>query len=184
LMIKFAPYQYLRDVRFIRAFFSLRYVGIRAALCVGLPAIAAVCPTARAQNINLVGVQVAIPASTLASPNGVAVDASGNVYIADTGYNRVLKETLSGGTYTQSVVDSTLSGPQSIAVDSIGDVYVADTANNRVLEETLSGGIYTQSTIPSSHLNNPVSIAIDATGDVYIVDQGNSRTIEEIFSAG
>ena len=166
LMIKFAPYQYLRDVRFIRAFFSLRYVGIRAALCVGLPAIAAVCPTAHAQNINLVGVQVAIPASTLASPNGVAVDASGNVYIADTGNNRILKEALSGTTYTESTVVSTgLSAPNSVAVDNSGNVYIADTGNNRVLKETLSGGTYTQSIVDNT-LSRPQSIAVDSIGDV------------------
>ena len=49
------------------------------------------------------------PCSGLNVPEGVAVDGSGNVYIADTGNNRVLKETLSGGSYTQSTVGSGLS---------------------------------------------------------------------------
>jgi len=98
---------YLRDTRFARAFVFLRKAGIAAILCSGLAATMGVCPAAHGQDINLIGVQVAIPTTTLVTPYGVAVDVSGNVYVADTGNNRVLKETLSGTTYTESIVIST-----------------------------------------------------------------------------
>jgi len=73
-------------------------------------------------------------------PCGVAVDGSGNVYIANAGYNEVLKETLSAGSYIQSVVangaTSGLSYPCALAVDGSGNVYIADSENNQVLKET------------------------------------------------
>jgi len=57
---------------------------------------------------------------------------------------RVLKETLSAGSYTQSVVansaDNGLGSFYDVAVDGSGNVYIADCSNNRVLKETLSSG--------------------------------------------
>ncbi len=181
-MIKFAPYRHLRGARSTRAFLSLRHAGIKAVLCVGLSTIVAVCPVAYAQAINLIDVQVPIPTSTLSSPYGVAVDGSGNVYIADTGNNRVIKETLSGTTYTESTVVATgLSSPNSVAVDGIGNVYIGDTGNNRILKETLSGDTYTQSIVDGT-LSDPQSIAADSIGNVYVADTGNNRVLEETLS--
>src|ERR1035438_2669151 len=88
--------------------------------------------------------------SGLNSPDGVAVDGSGNVYISDSYNYRVLKETLTPTGYTQSVVPTSgIDQPSGVAVDGNGNVYVADTYNGRVLEETLSAGSYTQSTVVS-----------------------------------
>jgi hypothetical protein len=56
----------------------------------------------------LPGAESTLPSSTLAYPFGVAVDGSGNVYIADAGNNRVLKETLSAGVYTESTVPTSI----------------------------------------------------------------------------
>jgi DNA-binding beta-propeller fold protein YncE len=68
----------------------------------------------------------------------VAVDGSGNIYIADTYNNRVLKETLSEGIYTESTIGSDLNAPAGIAVDGSGNVYVSTgSTDNRVLKETL-----------------------------------------------
>jgi DNA-binding beta-propeller fold protein YncE len=89
----------------------------------------------------------------------VAVDGSGNIYIADAGNQRVVKETLSAGVYTQSVVASSgLNGPSGVAVDGSGNVHIADVFNNRVLKETLSAGGYTESTVESSSLNAPMEL--------------------------
>ena len=125
-------------------------------------------------------------ANGLNSPNYVAVDAGGNVYIADVLNSRVLKETLTGSSYTQSVVTDFHNGltfPNQIAVDSNGNVYVTDPDNKRVLKETLSGSTYTQSIIGSG-LNLPYGVAVDSVGNVYIADNGLSTLFKETLSGG
>jgi DNA-binding beta-propeller fold protein YncE len=67
-----------------------------------------------------------LPIMGLNNPHGVALDASGNLYIADTFNNRVLLETRSVSGYTQSTIGTGLNTPQSVAVDGIGNVYIAD----------------------------------------------------------
>ena len=67
------------------------------------------------------------------------MDTSGNLYIADQGNNRLLKETLSGASYTQTTVAGGLNDDQGVAVDPEGNVYIADSVNNRVLKETPVG---------------------------------------------
>ncbi len=121
----------------------------------------------------LPGTESIVPKSGAVYPFGVAVDASGNIYIADTGNNRVLKETVSGASYTETTIaTSTLSFPGAIAVDGAGNVYIADTGNSRVLKEAFSAGNYTETTIPSSALSYPAAVAVDGNGDVYIADSG------------
>jgi sugar lactone lactonase YvrE len=119
--------------------------------------------------------------SGLLLPHGIAVDGSGNVYITDSSVsNRVLKETLSNGTYTQSTIDDSVFNPFGPAVDGSGNVYVADGGNNRVLKETLSNGSYTQSTIGTG-LDYPQAVAVDGSGNVYISDHagGGGRILKE-----
>jgi sugar lactone lactonase YvrE len=133
----------------------------------------------------LPGTEIAVPSSTLAFPFGVAVDGNGNVYIADTINNRVLKETYSASSYTESTVTtSALSGPLGIAVDGAGNLYIADTGNNRVLMETRSSGSYTESSVPTSALSNPGAVAVDGSGNVYIADSANNRVLLETLSSG
>jgi sugar lactone lactonase YvrE len=124
-----------------------------------------------------------IVGSGLYDPFGVAVDGSGNVYISDTLNNRVLKETLSAGTYTQSTIVSGLADPDQIAVDGNGNIYIADTGNSRVLMETPSVGGYSQSTVGTG-LSNPDGVAVDGSGNVYIADTGNNRVLMETISSG
>jgi len=130
----------------------------------------------------LPGTQSTVASTGLSQPAGVAVDGSGNVYIADTLHNRVLMETLSGGSYTQSTVASTgLFKPSASAVDGSGNVYIADFGNNRMLKETLSGGSYTQSTLGSG-LSEPWGVVVDGSGNVYIADTLNNRVLKETLS--
>jgi len=115
------------------------------------------------------------------NPYFVAVDSSGNVYVTDFNNSRVLKETLSGGTYTQSVVTDYHNGlifPQQIAVDSAGNVYVTDPDNKRVLKETPSGSTYTQ-TILGSGFSTPYAVAVDSAGDVFIGDNATGNLYKE-----
>jgi uncharacterized protein (TIGR03437 family) len=135
----------------------------------------------------------------LNTPEAVAVDTSGNFYIADTLNNAVRKVTAAGnistiaGNGTQgssgdggAATAAELSRPQGIAVDSSGNVYVADTQNARVRK--ISGGTITTvagSGTPgyggdggpatAAQLNVPVGIAVDTAGNLYIADFTNNR---------
>ncbi len=119
----------------------------------------------------------------LVGPFDVAVDGSGNLYIADFVMNRVLKETLSNGTYTQTVIASGLNGPAGVAVDTSGNVYIADSANNRVLKETVTPGGYTESTIGSG-MAVPYGVSVNVSGNLYVADSNNARILLESPSGG
>jgi DNA-binding beta-propeller fold protein YncE len=119
--------------------------------------------------------------SGLSAPSGVAVDAGGNVYIADTGNNRVVlvPNTLTGlssaGQTTVATTGYTLSGPRGVAIDQLGFLYIADTGNSRVLTlaTPLSGSV--TSGIPATvggGFTSPYAVAVDGLGDIYVADQG------------
>src|SRR5262249_55188086 len=90
--------------------------------------------------------------ASLSSPKGIAIDADGNLYVADSGNNRVLRyqrPTAQTGRITPDVVlgqvnftsavsaavsASSLNGPTGLALDADGNLFVADAGNNRVLE--------------------------------------------------
>ena len=91
--------------------------------------------------------------------------------IADGYSSTVVKETLSGGVFTQSVLpSSTLSAPFGVAVDEAGNIYIADSGKNRILKETPSGTGYTESVIATTALSHPYAVAVDGSGNVYIAD--------------
>jgi len=119
--------------------------------------------------------------SGLSYPRGVAIDGAGAIYVADSGNNRVVKETLSGGTYSESTVLSGLNEPINVAVDGAGSVYIADPFTNSVLKEMPSGGSYVQIAIGSG-LNLPYGVAVDRSGNVYIADTNNNRILKETLS--
>lgn len=122
--------------------------------------------------------------SGFASPGGMVVDGSGNVFISDTDNNRVQKETFSTGNYTQSTLPtSTLDSPGGLAIDGGGNLYIADAYNNRVLKETPSAGDYAETTIGSG-MNKPNGIAVDGSGNLYVADAYNGRVLKEALSAG
>ena len=133
------------------------------------------------QAVMYPGTQSLAVNSGLSYPRGIAMDGSGNIYIADSGNNRVVKEVLSGGTYLESTVWSGLNEPIGVAVDGAGSVYIADTFNSRVLKETLSGGGYVQSTVGSG-LDLPYGLAVDGSGNVFIADTLNKRVLKEALS--
>jgi sugar lactone lactonase YvrE len=115
----------------------------------------------------------------LGKVTGVAADTSGNVYIVDQGNQRVVKETLSGTTYTQSVILTGLVTPTQVAVDRHGNVYVADPGQNAVV--SLPSGSTTASTVGTGLLA-PNGVAVDANSNVYIADTGNSRVVKVPYS--
>jgi sugar lactone lactonase YvrE len=127
-----------------------------------------------------------VVASGLSGPQAVATDAGGNVYIADTGNNRILLETPAGsGSFTQSVLfDNGLSAPAGVTVDAFGNVFISDTGNKRVLRETVSGNSYTQSIIPVTGLVSPQGLAVDASENLYIADSGTGSVLKIALGAG
>ena len=147
------------------------YLNLRrfiAACPVLLFARSAVSVSMHAQTASFAGSQITVAATGLKTPNGVAADAAGNVYIADTGNSRVVKVPVGGA--AEIVLGSGLSAPQAVAVDAAGDVFIADTGNKRVVELPAGGGA--QTTLASS-LTDPVGIAVDTKGDVYVADYGD-----------
>ena len=100
---------------------------------------------------------------------GVAVDASGNVYVTD--YDRVVEVASDG---TQTTIGSGFNYPTGVAVGGAGTVYVGDYGNNRVEKIAPTG---TQATFgPGFHY--PRGVAIDASGNVYVADHGNNQVLK------
>ena len=128
--------------------------------------------------------------ATFNAPNGTAVDASGNVYVADEGGNYIRKITPAGvvttlagnGTAGQSDGSgnfASFNGPQGIAVDASGDVFVADFGNNVIREVSPSGQVSTF----ASGFNGPSAVAVDGVGNVYVADSGD-ELIKKITPGG
>jgi hypothetical protein len=125
----------------------------------------------------LPGIQSTI-VSGLTSPTGIAVDEAGNFFI--TAGAQVLKETLSGGSYTQSTIYSGQSGSSllGVAVDGGGNVYFVDNGESNAYKATPSAGGYSITEIASG-LDLPLGIADDGNGNVYINNTGTSQLLEE-----
>lgn len=135
-------------------------------------------------------------------PSGVAVDRSGNLYIADANGSRVRK--VSNGVITTVAGGGTQLGengpatsaqfytPLSVTADSTGNLYVADTWNNRIRK--VSNGVITtvvgsgpctgfgfcgfagdDGPATNAQLNNPYGVAVDSAGNLYIADTNNNR---------
>jgi hypothetical protein len=110
-------------------------------------------------------------------PAGVAVDAAGNVYVADSDHGRVLKLAAGATTATQLPFTS-LSNPHGMAVDTAGSVYVADYGG--VLK--LAAGATSPTQLPVTGLGHPGAVAVDTAGNVYVTDLDRNRVLK--LSAG
>jgi streptogramin lyase len=130
---------------------------------------------APAQTAHLSSAQIILNLpSGLDWPQAVAVDGSGNIFIADADNKRVLKVSPSpSGGFTESTVGTGLVNPYGVAVDAAGNVYIADIFLTTLLKETPSANGYIQTTIGSG-LYDAVSVAVDKQGNVYGVEINNS----------
>ena len=133
-------------------------------------------------------------AATFNEPYGVAVDSSGNVYVADRSNNRIRKitstgvvSTLAGSTegYKDATgTAATFNSPADVAVDSSGNLYVADRLNHRIRKITPEGVVstlagstegYKDATGTTAQFNRPNGVAVDSSGILYVADSGNHR---------
>ncbi|HTQ53529.1 MAG TPA: hypothetical protein VMI94_03650, partial [Bryobacteraceae bacterium] len=145
-----------------------------------------------------------LPATSalLFQPSAAALDSIGNLYIADTGTNRVRQvipagtiRTLAGngqagpGADQTSATKSSLFSPMSVAVGPAGNVYIADTYNHRIRSVDATGLISTVAgtgvagrgaeglSAAQMNLRAPRGICLDRAGTLYIVDTGNHRVL-------
>ncbi len=139
------------------------------------------CAAAEAQSAYFSG-QAAGIGSGFNTPSGVAVDASGNVFVADPANNAVQEIVAAGGYVTVNTIGSGFSAPNAVAVDASGNVFVADTGNSAVKEILAAGGYVTVNAVGSGFLN-PSGVALDAAGNLYVADTGNN-SVEQVLAAG
>jgi uncharacterized protein (TIGR03437 family) len=149
----------------------------------------------------------AVSASSLRNPAGIALGPDGNLFVADSGNNRVL-EFASGASTGSSAIRvygqpntsssilptvasaQTLSNPQGLFVDTAYNLYVADTGANRVLifpntqAAPLSGmaaafviGQSSFNVVSGTTLRSPTDVAVDSETSIYVADFGNNRVV-------
>ena len=147
------------------------------------------------------------PSAQFNSPWGLAVDSTGNVYVADHMNDTIRKITPQGlittlagttnGYLDGRGIDARLSRPQGIAVDSSGNIYFSENSSHRIRKITPAGIVTTiaGSTNPSANpgssdsiqerarFSDPYGVAVDLEGNVYVADQTNNR-IRKITSEG
>ena len=146
--------------------------------------------------------------ASLNTPNGLAFDASGNLYIADTGNNVIRFLNVSTGIISTvagtgnpayggdggKATAASLKRPWGVTLAPTGELYIADQGNHAVRRVDTAGTITTIAgsgaagyagdggPASASRLNTPAGIAIDVVGNIYIADSGNNR-IRRINSA-
>ena len=153
--------------------------------------------------------------AALNMPSGVAVDSSGNLYIADTYSSAIRKVDASGNIWTvagngnwgysgdgEAAINATLNNPSGVAVDGSGNVYIADSGNCLIRKVDANGIITTVAgnfSLNAGYMNGgysgdggaatnatlqwPNGVVVDGLGDLYIADSGNS-VIRKVDTSG
>ncbi len=130
-------------------------------------------------------------AARFSGPSGVAVDGSGNVYVADS-YNQSIRKVTPGGVV--STVAGFLVLPKAVAVDGSGNIYLADAGSHTISKvapggavTTLAGLTYSpgssDGTGSAARFKNPTGLAVDSSGNVYVAERDN-HTLRMVTPAG
>jgi sugar lactone lactonase YvrE len=134
-------------------------------------------------------------AATLNAPQGIAFDATGNLYIADSG-NNVIRKVTPSGTISTIVGDGVagfagdggpatgaqLNGPSDVALDSAGSLYIADSYNYRIRKVTPEGVISTVVNEGSGVC--PTALAADNNDSIYFADSCASSRVRKLTASG
>jgi len=145
-------------------------------------------------------------AAQFASPYGIAVDGSGNIYVSDQ-LNNTIRKVTSAGVVTTLVGTAGVAGstdgqgsvarfksPYGIRCDSSGNIYVADTVNDTIRKVTPGGAVttiagtvgktgYKDGAAASAMFDDPTGVAVDSSGNVWVADFNND-VIREITPGG
>jgi large repetitive protein len=151
------------------------------------------------------------PSALLNVPVGLAIDAAGDIYIADSGNNRIRRvdavtgiiTTVAGNGTAAFVGDgglataASLNMPTGVAIDTAGDIYIADAGNNRIRIINAASGVITTVAgtglaafngdgilATSSNLNMPYSVVLNSSGNLLVADTLNYRVRMLDMSSG
>jgi Bacterial Ig-like domain (group 3)/MBG domain/Putative Ig domain/NHL repeat len=120
------------------------------------------------------------------NPTGMAIDASGDVFIADAGNHAVEKIPFTAGVYGAPITlasSFTFNSPYGVAVDGAGNVFVSDNGGQAMYEILAAGGYTTVNPLGNSTSNsNPKGIAVDGAANVYVA--GSNNNVYEVLAAG
>jgi len=126
------------------------------------------------------------PVAQLSSPSGLALDAAGNLFIADTG-NHAIRMVSTAGVITTVVAPGVLNTPRGVAVDGNGNLFIADTGHHVIRQRSPEGTLRVIAGTGAAdfsgdggvaleaRLNSPWSLLMDGSGNLYVSDTGNNR---------
>ena len=117
--------------------------------------------------------QITIASSGLRYPSGVAVDTSGQVFVADTYNNRIVSMNADGSNQT-TIAATGFSYPMGVAVDTSGHVFVADSGNSRIVSMNADGS---NQTAIGSGLSYPLGVAVDTSGHVFVAESPGTQIV-------
>ena len=108
----------------------------------------------------------------LSGPSGVTVDGSGNVYIADTGNNRIVEIPWTGSGYGQqtTVFATGLNTPMGLAIDGAGNLYIASNGNDKVVKLPWTGSRFGAGVKVGTGMYGPYGVAVDAVGNLFVAN--------------
>lgn len=129
--------------------------------------------------------------SPLNKPQDLFVDEGDQIYIADTGNNRIVHLDEKGSLIRiLEVPDSPLNGPQGIFVHGNGDIYIADTGNHRIVRLDRDGKLVKvferpqSKLIPDSFKYDPIKLVVDKRGFLYIATLGGYQGLLQLDTEG